>query len=212
MGRFYLPPKTASLVKIKLVTRTTVSFTVKGILRRDMEVEPACNGLPAVSALSGSPPGGIAVEKVDLPGEETVAAWLNRIPKVHVGLFLSGFFASIRRGSSGRPTCCPSPFPTTAEPGSTIRLTRSPSGTSTITVTWCASSHWTEEEKRGQSSLSPLFFLMIILSGTAGGLPHEVLCRWRAPLETVPGHAPFPSGSASPDGSGPFGSVCGSSA
>jgi len=44
--------------------------------------------LPTIRALSGSPPGGIAVEKVDLPGEETVAARLNRIPKVHVGLFL----------------------------------------------------------------------------------------------------------------------------
>ena len=53
-----------------------------------MEVEPASIGLPTVRALSGSPPGEIAVEKVDLPGEETVAARLNRIPKVHIGLFL----------------------------------------------------------------------------------------------------------------------------
>ncbi len=53
-----------------------------------MEVEPASIGRPAVRALSGSPPGEIAVEKVDLPGEETVATRLNRIPKVHIGLFL----------------------------------------------------------------------------------------------------------------------------
>ncbi len=40
----------------------------------DMEVGPASIGLLAVRALSGAPPGKRAVEKIDLPGEETVAA------------------------------------------------------------------------------------------------------------------------------------------
>ena len=35
---------------------------------------PASIGLLAVRALSGAPPGKRAVEKIDLPGEETVAA------------------------------------------------------------------------------------------------------------------------------------------